>query len=463
MNRKIILSFITFCLLLTAFSASVSVVNGQTKRQINQAKKLAGEGDKSFQKKDYQAAINKYAEAIALVPNFPDTHYWKGYAHYYLNEYDLALAEMDAALERGYKPLDVYKLRWFLNYQKKDFEAALKDVEQGLQLEPSNLTFNLAVGELNFAKGSYKQALAAYEKAVEIDPNNADAHYSIAASYAALGDTDKQLLSALEAVKRNTKFLGEAYFLVGDGYQKAGKYNEAVTAYLKAMSAKPDIYATYHNLSDIYRNQNRFEEAITITKKGLVIFPNDANLYTDLGWYNSLGNHNFEAIIASKKAVELAPEQYAGYTNLCRAYYETKQYDLALSSCNTALRLNPSDGEANVYLGFTYLSLNKEETANKFFAKAVDGLREFTKNNPDYSDGFYLLGNAYYYVGQPKDAIEAYNKCLQLSPRFAKARYNLGLTYFVTKNMSAANEQYEELLKMDKDLAAKLKQTIDKK
>jgi superkiller protein 3 len=463
MNRKIILSFMTICLLLTAFSASVSVVNGQTKKQIKQAKKLADEANRSFQKKDYQTAISKYAEAITLVPNFPDTHYWKGYAHYYLNEYDQAIVELDTALERGYKPLDIYKLRWFLNYQKKNYDAALKDVEQGLQLDPSNLTFNLAVGELNFAKGSYQQALTAYEKAVEIDPNNADTHYSIAASYAALGDTSKQLQSALEAVRRNTKHLGEAYFLIGDGYQKTRKFNEAADAYLKAMSAKPDIYATYHNLSDIYRNQNRFEEAIVVTNKGLKIFPNDGNLYIDLGWYKSLANHNFEAIIASKKAVELAPNQYAGYTNLCRAYYETKQYELALTSCNTALKLNPDDGEANVYLGFTYLSLNKVETANKFFTKAVDGLGEFTKNNPDYSDGFYLLGNAYYYVGQPQKAIEAYNKCLELSPRFSKARYNLGLTYFVTKNMSAAKEQYEELLKIDKDLAAKLKQTIDKK
>lgn len=463
MSRKIILSFITFCLLLTAFSASESEVNGQTKKQIKQAKKLADEANRSFQKKDYQAAINKYAESITLVPNSPDTHYWKGYAHYYLNEYDPAIAELDIALERGYKPLDIYKLRWFLNYQKKNFDAALKDVEQGLQLDPSNLTFNLAVGELNFAKGSYQQALTAYEKAAEIDPNNADTHYSIAASYAALGDTPRQLQSALEAVKRNTKYLGEAYFLVGDGYQKTRKFNEAADAYQRAMSAKPDIYATYRNLSDIYRHQNRIEEAITVTKKGLNIFPNDANLYVDLGWYNSLANHNFEAIIASKKAVELAPDKYAGHTNLCRAYYETKQYDLALTSCNTALKLNPDDGEANVYLGFTYLSLNKDETANKFFAKAVNGLREFTKNNPDYSDGFYLLGNAYYYVGLPNKAIEAYNKCLELSPRFAKARYNLGLTYFVSKNMPAANEQYEELLKLNKDLAAKLKQTLDKK
>lgn len=463
MNKKVIIGFITYCLLLTAFSAAVSNVNGQTKKQIKQAKILTDEGDKSFQRKEYQRAINKYAEAISLVPAHPTPHFWKGYAHYYLKEFDQAISELNVALERGYKPLDVYKLRWFLLYQQKNYEAALKDVEQGLQLDPSNLTFNLAVGELNFAKGDYQKALTAYQKAVEIDPNNADAHYSIAACYAVLGDTNKQLLAALEAVTRNTKYLGEAYFLIGDGYQKTRKFSEAINAYLKAMSAKPDIYPIYHNLSDIYRNQNRFEEAITVIKKGLQLFPNDANLYVDLGWYNSLANHSFEAIIASKKAVELAPTNYAGYTNLCRGYYETMQYPLALNACNDALKLNPNDGEANVYIGLTYLSLNNEKTANDYFAKAVKGLLEFTKNNPDYSDGFYLLGNAYYYDNQPKKAIEAYDKCLELSPRFAKARFNLGLTYFVMNKMPAAEEQYEALLKLDKNLAAKLRGVLDKK
>jgi Tfp pilus assembly protein PilF len=50
-----------------------------------------------------------------------------------------------------------------------------------------------------------------------------------------------------------------------------------------------------------------------------------------------------------------------------------------------------------------------------------------------------------------------------LYPQFAKARFNLGLAYFVNGNATAAREQYNVLLKQDKDLAAMLKQTLDKK
>ena len=126
-------------------------------------------------------------------------------------------------------------------------------------------------------------------------------------------------------------------------------------------------------------------------------------------------------------------------------------------------RFFPNDGETNFYLGRAHDFINKPDLATKYYDKAVVGLLEFTRNNPDYSDGFYLLGNAYYVDHQKDKAIAAYKKCLQLSPRFAKARYNLGIIYFSNGNLIAAKQQYEELKKIDPVTAEKLKQAMDKK
>ena len=107
--------------------------------------------------------------------------------------------------------------------------------------------------------------------------------------------------------------------------------------------------------------------------------------------------------------------------------------------------------------------LKNPDTATKYYKKAVVGMEQYTNAHPDYADGFYLLGNAYYADDQRDKAIEAYKKSLQLSPNFAKARYNLGFLYFLAKDTNAAREQYEALLKIDKDLAEKLKLVIEKK
>jgi tetratricopeptide (TPR) repeat protein len=461
--------------MLTAFSASLVEVNAQSEKERQKeaqkaAKKveekigkLTKEAEKSINKKDYKTALDKYDQAIQLAPKNPKTHFLKGKAHYELKEFDQSLTEFDTALIQGYEtPLEIYKLRWRLNYERKNFDVVLDDAQKILQVEPSNLPLYQTIGAIYLAKQSYNEALAAFQKVTQLDPNDADTYYYTALAYQKLGDVPKQQSSALEAVKRNTKFSGESYFILGDAEQKLKNYNEAVEAYRKSLLTKSDNAATYHNLSDIFRSQNRFDEAIEVLKKGVVAFPNDAYLYIDLSLHYTLADQSASAIGAAQQAVKFLPGKPDSHASLCRAYYENKQFQPALEACNAALKLNHNDGEANVYLGFTYLSLDKIETANTYFVKAVNGLKDYTQKNSDYSDAYYLLGNAYYYANQPKNAIDAYSRSLQLYPQSAKARFNLGLAYFVNGDLTAAREQYEVLAKLDKDLAAKLKQTLDK-
>ena len=89
-----------------------------------------------------------------LVPKNSTADFWKGYAHYYLKETDPAIGELDMVIAQGYKPLDVYKVRWFLNYDKKNYDAALSDVREGLALEPNNLMFLIGAGEYLLRQGA---------------------------------------------------------------------------------------------------------------------------------------------------------------------------------------------------------------------------------------------------------------------------------------------------------------------
>jgi tetratricopeptide (TPR) repeat protein len=463
MTRKIFFGFIINFLLLTAFSASIVEVNAQ-KKLPDKVKKLVKQADQFFQQKDYRSAVNKYAEAILISPNFPQAHFQKGYAHYYLNEYDLAITDLDLALAQGYKPeQEIYKLRWYLHYEKKNYDSALKDVQEALKIEPANNTLILGLANIYRFQGAYKDAVGVYKKVAEIESNNPDVHYFLALSYFKTGDFQAQGLAASEAVKRNTQFIGESYYLLGDALQKSKKYDEAIQAYERALNAKPDIFEIYINLSEIYRNQSKYDEAIATANKGLRLFPNNGDLYVNLSRDYSLANRNDEAIVAAQNAIKVLPNQSAAYTNLCRAYNDTKQYQKAVDACNDALRINPNDGETNYYIGRAYDLLKKPDVATEHYKKAVVGLVEYTRINPEYSDGFYLLGNALYADNQRDKAVEAYKKSLQLSPNFAKARYNLGYMYFLSKDMNSAREQYNALLKIDKDLAEKLKQAIEKK
>ena len=462
MNRKSFFYVIKYCLILVIFLNLNIGINAQ-KKPNGKAKKLAADAEKLFNQKDYRNAAAKYAEAITISPNYPAAHFWKGYAHYYLNEYDLALDDLDKALEQGYTPLEVYKIRWYVNAQKKNYDAAQADIQRVLQADPNNANLLLGLGDIYRAQGSNQEAINAYRKVLEIDPNNADVNYFLATSYHNLGDYNSQGAAAEQAIKGNTKFIAEAFYLAGDSNQKANNFDKAIENYERALNLKPDNAEIYNNLTDLYRRQNRFNDAIELTKKRLALFPNDGNLYTSLSWYYSLADRHNDAVIAAQQAIKLLPDQYLGYTSICRALNDTKQYQAAIQACNNALKLNPNDGESSFYIARAYDLMNKPDTATEYYKKAVAGLEQVTVKNPDDSDKFYLLGNAYYADGQRDKAIEAYKKSLSLSPNFAKAHYNLGYIYFLNNDLNSANEQYNALQKIDANLAAKFKQAIEKK
>lgn len=433
------------------------------KKDIERARKLAKMGDQLYNQKNYRGAIDKYTEAIKLFPPFPAAFFWKGYSHYYLSEFDQAIADLTQAESLRFdRPLEIYRLRWSLYFQQQNYDRALADLLEATRLAPNDATFTIAAGDIYRLQNKCGEAVPYYSKALEQDRRNSDVPYFLAACYATMGQIENQLTAAQEALTRQTKYVAESNFFVGDALSKQRKFEDAMPYLQKSIDIKADYYPPYGVLSDIYRGRNEFEKAIETTRRGLIAFPKDANLFTSLAWYQSLADRPKEAIAAAKTAISLAPEFSMAYTNLCRAYNDDGQYQAAIANCTTALKLNPGDGESYLYMARAYEFLKQGDKALDLYKKAIEGLLKFTGQNPEYSDGFYLLGNAYFAIQRDADAITAYNNCLALAPRFAKARFSLGITYLMTKEKDRAREQYNVLKTVDEKLAEKLRAAIDK-
>lgn len=470
MKRKIYIGLITYFLLFMFCTAAVSDIHAQGKdkdkrsKPTDKAKKLLSEGNKLFGKKDYRSAINKYAEAIVASPNYAEAHYWKGYAHYYLNEFNESGEELDTAFDQGYSPLEIYKVRWVVNFQKQNYDAALSDVENGLLKDKNNTDFISGRGEILVKKGSYKEAVEALQNSIKINPNNGDLYYFLALSYSKTGDSAQQGINATEAVNKATKYTGEAYILVGDSLFAAKKNSEAIDAYRRALNVKSDMTEEFFiNLTQAYRAENRLSEAIDTARQGLKLFPKSSTLLVNLTRYYSLSDRYGEAVGAGQQAIRYAPDNAAAHTNLCRSYNDVEKYSEAIAECNAALKILPNDGETFLYLGRSSQLSKKPALAADYYKKAVVGLTNYTQANPLDPDGFYLLGNAFYSDRQYKKAIEAYKQCIELSPNFMKANFNLGNAYIADNNSDAAKAQYDTLLKLDKNYAEKLKKQLDSK
>lgn len=462
MKRSAVLLSIQFVLLAAFVISADLAVQAQKPKDIRASQARLEQGNRAFNQRNFKEAIEKYAEAIALNPRNTAAHYWKGRAHSFQEEHELALMELGTALEQGYqKPLDIYLLRWRIYYAEKDYAAAQKDVDAALSIDPENFDLLVAQGDMNFVNKRYPEALDAYQRAVAKQPNNAELYLNIAKIHYFTGNPQGQGDAAQEAINKRTMSLGEAYLLLGDALRTQRRFPEATTALQSALSANPNSLDTYESLAEVYRAQNKYDDAITTLRRALPVFDDDGRIYTNLAWYYSLANRHEEAADAAKAGIKLSPNEYLAYTNLCRAYNDLKRPEMAIRECNNALRLQPDDGETLYYLGRASELMNKSDEAARYYRRAVPGLEKATKTSPGNSDYFYLLGNAYYSDNHVKKAIAAYVRSLELTPAFARARFNLGLAYVADNNKSAAMQQYNALAPLDGALAALLKTEID--
>src|SRR5690349_1234394 len=141
MIRKLDLKPVAFLVICLALIVPTSVTFAQSKKDKKQAQQLADEALKAYNQKNYRITVDKAGQSLALVPVNADLHFWKGYAHYYLKEFDNAVTELNLAQSQGYKPLEVYRVRSIAKFEKKDYDGALSDFNDGLKLDPNNLMF----------------------------------------------------------------------------------------------------------------------------------------------------------------------------------------------------------------------------------------------------------------------------------------------------------------------------------
>jgi len=113
----------------------------------NSAPQKVEEGNRLFEKKDYEGALRKYGEAEKSNPKAPEVFFNMGNSFYRQNRFDEAIRSHSRSAELG---PDVLKAKAHYN-----------------------------IGNSLYRKGDSKGALEAYKKAVDLDPSDSDTKYNI--------------------------------------------------------------------------------------------------------------------------------------------------------------------------------------------------------------------------------------------------------------------------------------------
>ncbi|MBT4485778.1 MAG: tetratricopeptide repeat protein [Candidatus Latescibacteria bacterium] len=231
------------------------------------------------------------------------------------------------------------------------------------------------------------------------------------------------------------------YSSLGFAYDRAGKYNEAIQSYRKALSINPDYSRAYYNLGNTLSRLGRVEEAIASYREAIRAKPNYPEAYCNLGnTQSSLGRFD-EAIVQFQKALEIDPRHTKAYYNLGNVLSRMGRPEEAVNEYRNALRINPNYADAYYNMGNTYYRMNKVDDA-------ISAYRSALQVNPNYSIVYNNLGNALFYQGKVEEAVKEYQKLLRFNPNDIEVYNNLGLAFSQLESYDRAEEYLKKAIKI---------------
>jgi tetratricopeptide (TPR) repeat protein len=103
---------------------------------------------------------------------------------------------------------------------------------------------------------------------------------------------------------------------------------------------------------------------------------------------------------------------------------------------------NPNSWVGHNNLGLAYFGKGQTDQAVEQFQKALE-------INPNYLDAHAALGVTLAQRGQLDEAISEYQKAFEIDPNYPGGRYNLGLAFFQKGRLDDAISQFQKALEID--------------
>ncbi|MBF0198476.1 MAG: tetratricopeptide repeat protein [Planctomycetes bacterium] len=206
----------------------------------------------------------KLSSAIKTPPKKSASDYLKS-ASVALETGDLRTAEEmgSRALKADQNNYLIHTFFGQLNFNKKDYQKSAKSYRRAIELNPNYQSSRIGLGACYFTmsrgatsqgdtKDLYKKAVLQYESAISIAPDIWDEYFNLGYIYAVLQRYDDAIDALNKAVKLKDDN-GEAFWFLGQVYQKKGDETLALKSYKAAANAFEPNSVMRHKADDKVR------------------------------------------------------------------------------------------------------------------------------------------------------------------------------------------------------------------
>jgi tetratricopeptide (TPR) repeat protein len=305
----------------------------------------------------------------------------------------------------------------------------------------------VTLGAATFVRNQvYRSELALWQDTVAKRPDNPRAHHNLGLALSKAGRVDEAMAEFGRAIalQPNHAF---AHFQLGTIYLTRRQWTEAAGELQMALLADPHYVDARVNLGQALTELGRPGEAIAQYQAALTDQPDAQDARTDLGALLVAQGRTAEGEALLREAVEATPELAEAHYHLGLALEKNAGAAAAESELREAVRLKPEMAAAHLALGNVLAGRGR-------VSEAAVCYREAMKLDATLAEARYAWGNLLAKQQRLPEAMAAYQEALRLDPAHVPARNNLANCQLMTGRLDEAIANYEAVLRTQPDDAA---------
>lgn len=269
--------------------------------------------------------------------------------------------------------------------------------------------------------GEFVQAIETYKTALEIEPNSPLVNYEIALTYMYTGDYQNAIKHSDKVIKRNDKYLLQAYLVKGSCLDYLGKTKESIKLFKKGIKKFGDDHLLYYNLGYNYYNIKEFDKAEEAFIKAINTKANHASSHLFLGYLMYEKNQRVQSLLSlhfflllepnserSQNAYNLLQSQLSGGVE--RNQEEPGKIDIFLSPDQLKSEFGTIDMMITILEASKSLEENEGKSDDQLFIENTTSFFKIlgehkTKENTGFWWDFYV---PFFYLIAESEHIDTY-------------------------------------------------------
>ncbi len=360
---------------------------------------------------------------------------------------------------------------------KQDFEAAAQNYRDYLAKKPDDAVVHYDLGYVYSALKRPSDARDEYQRAIALDPKMAVAYLNLGATL--LGSDPAAAVDPLQKAAGLTPQDAHTKWVLGTALERSGKFPQAIEQYqaarklddadfkirlslahalliaerpseaeveyraaLMLQGTAPEMAQVHRGLADVLIADKKLPEASSELALYLEFQPNDAKARVDHASLLFDLDKSDDALAELDRAAKSGPEDLRALKLRSDIFWKLKRYADAVAVLQKAAALAPNDADISARLGEAYLQVKDSPNAARWlamsyhlnpnandvlaylvdaefgiknYAQALAALDELSRREQLPAASWYVRASCYDNLGQAAQALDAYQKFLQLN------------------------------------------------